>query len=129
MSVSQFSSWNSYRFLRISTYRASNIPVFTSLRYDIVYYIFIITLLQSIRSQCIIEDNREINTLLLRNNIDYDYDSVLPVYNDVELLHFQLTWISTYFIFNLLQIILLQCGVTWSTSVLEPSQNFHAYFY
>ncbi|KAL2741704.1 hypothetical protein V1477_009333 [Vespula maculifrons] len=56
--------------------------------------------------------------------IHYDYNSVLPVYNDVELLHFQLTWISTYFIFNLLQIILLQCGVTWSTSVLEPSQNF-----
>ncbi|KAL2724624.1 hypothetical protein V1477_018485 [Vespula maculifrons] len=60
----------------------------------------------------------------LRIITDYDYDSVLPVYNDVELLHFQLTWISTYFIFNLLQIILLQCGVTWSTSVLEPSQNF-----
>ncbi|KAF7399295.1 hypothetical protein HZH68_007887 [Vespula germanica] len=66
----------------------------------------------------------EMNTLLLRNNIDYDYDRALPVYNDVELLYFQLTSTSTYFLFNFLRIILLQCGVTWSTSVLEPSQNF-----
>ncbi|KAL2741873.1 hypothetical protein V1477_009502 [Vespula maculifrons] len=64
------------------------------------------------------------NMLLLRNNIDYDYDRALPVSNDVELLYFQLTSISTYFLFNFLRIILLESEVTWSTSVLEPSQNF-----
>ncbi|KAF7396802.1 hypothetical protein HZH66_007664 [Vespula vulgaris] len=55
-------------------------------------------------------------------NFNNHYNCALPVYNDVELLHFQLTSILTYFVFNFLRIILLHCGVTWS--VLEPSQNF-----
>ncbi|KAF7399296.1 hypothetical protein HZH68_007888 [Vespula germanica] len=46
-------------------------------------------------NQCIIEDDLEINILLLYNNIDNHYNCALPVYNDVELLHFQLTSILT----------------------------------
>ncbi|KAL2741872.1 hypothetical protein V1477_009501 [Vespula maculifrons] len=63
-------------------------------------------------------------TTAAHNNIDNHYNCALPVYNDVELLHFQLTSILTYFVFNFLRIILLESEVTWSTSVLEPSQNF-----
>ncbi|KAL2721883.1 hypothetical protein V1477_020703 [Vespula maculifrons] len=66
--------------------------------------------------------SRALKLIENKNNIDNHYNCALPVYNDVELLHFQLTSILTYFVFNFLRIILLHCGVTWS--VLEPSQNF-----
>ncbi|KAL2727856.1 hypothetical protein V1477_017132, partial [Vespula maculifrons] len=63
-------------------------------------------------------------TKILQSFTDYYYDCALPVYNEFELLHFQLTSISTYLVFNFPRIILSQFGVTLRTSVLEPSQNF-----
>ncbi|KAL2750811.1 hypothetical protein V1477_000914 [Vespula maculifrons] len=87
--------------------------------YDRIYYIFInnwvsiCSYLQVVRpGQSILFEYKASNIEQMAAYFDNHYDRALPVYNEIELLHFQLTLISTYFIFNFLWIILLQFGVT-----------------
>ncbi|KAF7405595.1 hypothetical protein HZH68_004964 [Vespula germanica] len=62
----------------------------------------------------------------INENSNNHYDRALPVYNEIELLHFQLSLMSTYFIFNFLWIILLQFGVTLGIKIRISWEEFLA---